>query len=124
MLINLSNHPSKYWGKKQIQTATKTYGTIADISFPAINPDADSKQILEIAKQYFGKITSYFDECANTPQQNAVHIQGEFTFVFKLVNILKQSGIICLASTSERNVEFNENDEKVVKFVFVKFREY
>jgi hypothetical protein len=54
---------------------------------------------------------------------DAVHIMGEMTFTFALVNLLKEVGIKCIASTTKRNVE--EIDGKHVStFQFVQFREY
>jgi hypothetical protein len=123
MLINLTNHPSKKWTTQQITVAKQLFGTIADIDFPAINPNATSSEIDEIAHEYFTKTVAYFDQCANTTHTNAVHIQGEFTFVFRLVTMLKTSGISCVASTSNRKVELVEG-KKVVEFNFIQFREY
>lgn len=48
---------------------------------------------------------------------------GEMTFTYALVNLLKDAGIKCIASTTKRNVE--EIDGKQVStFQFVQFREY
>jgi hypothetical protein len=124
MLINLSNHPSDKWDSHQISEAKKHFGTITDMEFPAINPTWDAGKIKHLAHVFFGKITSVFDECANQPFLNAVHIQGEFTFVYNLVNLLKNSDITCVASTSMRNVEELPGGQKIVKFQFVRFREY
>ena len=123
MLINLSNHPNEKWDIKQKEKAIKTYGLIQDMPFPAINPSWESEEVSLLAHQYFDKINLMFDQCANEPKPNAVHIQGEFTFVFKLVTLLKSSGINCIASTSKRIV--NETSKgKIVQFDFVQFREY
>ena len=53
-----------------------------------------------------------------------VHIMGELTFVYAIVSKLKQSGIECYASTSERNVVENNNGLKTSIFKFVNFRRY
>jgi len=124
MLINLSNHPSEKWESKQSQEAINTYGIITDLPFPAINPEWTSAEVTKKAELFFNKIGLIFDECANEPKPNAVHIQGEFTFVFQLVTLLKRSGIKCLASTSKRNVEELDNGQKIVNFSFIQFRKY
>ena len=123
MLINLSNHPQSKWDNKQVQSAVEQFGSIFDMPFPNINPNFSTNEVEELAKQYFTNIFEIFDECANEPFGNAVHIQGEFTFVYSLVTLLKESGIVCLASTSHRNVK-HEGEKKVIVFDFVQFREY
>ena len=123
MLINLSNHPSDKWDKKQRQEAVKKYGTIFDLPFPAVNPDWSETEAKKLAKEYFDKISLVFDDCSNEPKQNVVHIQGEFTFVFYLVYLLLNSKIKCIASTSERKV-VEKNGKKIVVFKFVRFRGY
>ena len=123
MLINLSNHPSTKWGEKQTNTAIKTYGEILDIPFPSISPEMTSVEVFTMAESYYNKVSAVLDQCANEPKPNAVHIQGEFTFVFKLVTLLRSSEISCIASTSERKVE-EKDGKKIVEFDFVQFREY
>jgi hypothetical protein len=105
MLINLSNHPSTKWGKKQLSIANENYGDIFDIQFPSIPPETTSAEVSRMAECYYEKITQSFGISAIAPKPNAVHIQGEFTFVFKLVTLLKNIEISCIASTSERKVE-------------------
>ena len=123
MLINLSNHPQLKWDKKQLTTAIKQYGSILDMSFPNIDPQLSSDGVRKIVIEYYTRLTNIFDECANTPFVDAVHIQGEFTFVFQLVTMLKKSNIPCVASTSNRNV-VDDGDKKIIEFNFVQFREY
>ena len=124
MLVNLSNHPSAKWDNKQKQTAEKSYGHIADMPFPAIDPFAPPGQITQLANSYLKNILDTLNSVTSDTKPHAVHIQGEFTFVCKLVTMLKQAGITCVASTTTRNVTENENGEKTVKFNFVQFREY
>lgn len=123
MLINLSNHPTIKWQEKQKQLAKNKYGVVQDLAFPTVPPNATNIEIQEMALQLFNKITTIFDECANEPLFNVVHIQGEFTLVFSLVTMLKASGISCIASTSNRNVS-DDGVKKVIIFEFVQFREY
>lgn len=124
MLINLSNHPSEKWDEKQSALALERYGSVLDIPFPSVNPEATEEEIAMLAKEYFKRVATIFDECANEPKTNAVHIQGEFIFVYALVTMLLQSGIKCVASTTQRRVEQEKAGKKVSVFEFVKFREY
>lgn len=124
MLINISNHPSNDWENSQAQSAIKIFGEVIELPFPNIDPMWSSVEVKGLAKKYFEKIMRIFDQYNNQLNVNAVHIQGEFTFVYQLVSMLKSSNISCVASTSTRNVVEMENGEKVVKFSFVQFREY
>ena len=123
MLINLSNHPSNKWGNKQQNVASEKYGIISDLPFPDIDPSWSKEKIQRLCNEYFTKIAQMLDLCANEPKLNAVHIQGEFTFVFNLVTLLKSAEIECIASTSERKVKEIDR-KKIVEFDFVQFREY
>ena len=44
MFINFSNHPSKAWGKTQLNAAME-YGEVIDIPFPAVNPYSNKEEI-------------------------------------------------------------------------------
>jgi len=123
MLINLSNHPQIKWDSKQIAYAKEQYGSVFDMPFPNINPDFSVSDVAVLVKKYYKKIATILDECANEPYKNAVHIQGEFTFVFQLVTLLKESDIRCVASTSNRMIR-EEGNKKIIEFNFVQFREY
>lgn len=121
MLINLTNHPSNNWPERQNKFAIADYKEIYDLPFPNINPNDTEKQITETALIYLVEIQKILDHFPN--QNNAVHIQGEFNFVFTLVSMLKAKNIKCIASTSNRNV-IMQNGKKIADFEFVKFREY
>ncbi len=121
MLINLSNHPLKYWIKKQIETANKLYGNIVDLPFPQINPEWDETEIEKLSKEYFNKIILQLGNAKS--KNNAVHIMGELTFTFNLVNKLLKNGIVCVASTTERKTKETDN-KKISEFNFVRFRKY
>lgn len=123
MLINLSNHPSEKWSSNQRKEAIQNFTEIYDIPFPLIPPCEDEKYIQDIAKRYKDKcITVFIDRAGN--QENAVHIMGEFTFTFALVNLLLTEGIKCIASTTKRIVKELDNNKNEVTFEFVRFREY
>ena len=123
MLINLSNHPSKLWPDKQYQMARASFGRLTDVTFPVIDPQASTNEIQQLANETALYIASLFGELKKDDEQNAVHVMGELTFCYHFVNIMRNMGIRCVASTTERNV--NQNDTyKVSRFVFVKFRDY
>ena len=117
MFINLTNHPSDKWSAEQ-RDAAKEYGEIVDIPFPDISPETGEDAIKDLAEQYVEKILSYTDNNAI-----AVHVMGEMTFVHALVTRLKENGIRCVASTTERMVK-EEDGKKISEFKFVQFREY
>lgn len=121
MLLNLSNHPKNTWDKKQTETAENLYGEIIDVHFPAVDPEADENEIYELAKEYLEHCKKFLSQ--STDKNNAVHIMGEMTFCFTVVQLLKTEKIQCIASTSKRSVVQIEN-RKQIEFDFVKFREY
>ena len=118
MLINFSNHPLATWSKEQIE-ASKVYGEIKDIPFPAIDPAASYDDIQLLADQYVHNILSTAGD-----RQITVHIMGEMTFTYLVVSRLKKKGIECIASTSVRDAEVTSDGRKISDFQFVKFRRY
>lgn len=118
MLINFSNHPSKYWELKQLDAA-KVYGEIKDIPFPAVNPESDYNDIQDLADKYVKKILSFVEN-----HQITVHVMGEMTLAFLVVSLLKEKGIECIASTTDRNSEMISDSQKISDFQFVRFRKY
>lgn len=114
-LLNLSNHPSDGWSQEQKQAALEQYNTITDKPFPAIAPDLGDDQLQQLVDEYFNSIVGL--------SPTAVHIMGEMTFTFALVQRLKAAGIPCIASTTERRVT-EEGGKKIVTFQFVRFRPY
>ena len=124
MLINFTNHPSDKWSEAQMKAAKEKYGYVVDYKFPEVPPEADEEEIKKLADKYFRMITAAFDSCANEPFPIAVHIQGEFTLVYRLVSLLKSSDIKCIASTTRRIVQENDDGTRTYRFEFVRFREY
>lgn len=116
MLLNLSNHPSQQWSEAQQQTARTQYGSIEDLPFPAIDPKSSSAAIQQLAQDYCERIVAL--------QPQAVHIMGEMTFTCTLVRLLQAQGMVCIASTSQRNVVVEANGKKTVQFDFEQFRVY
>lgn len=118
MFINFSNHLLSTWIEKQIKAA-KEYGELEEIVFPNINPQFTTEQVQMLATDYVAKILTHY------PTENlTVHVMGELTFCFSVVQQLKEKGVRCVASTTERVVEETDDNKKVSKFTFVQFREY
>ena len=117
MLINLSNHPSTVWDEKQVMAA-HGYGEIVDMPFPAVSPMADSREVRNLASDYVSRIMDMADEHC------VVHVMGEMTFTYHVVVGLKENGITCLASTTDRDTFYDKQGRKVSDFTFVRFREF
>ena len=119
MIINLSNHPSGTWDNFQ-KEAIRKYGEIIDIEFPILSAQIDEQEVEKLVNDYADKVTKYNPE--------AVMVQGEYTFTYRLVNKLKESGITCISACSERMTTIENNLDgsckKTSVFRFVKFREY
>lgn len=118
MLVNLSNHPSRYWDNKQ-KEASLCFGELVDMPFPQIAPNATDEELQELSRECVQEIVSL-----GNPKTITVHIMGEMTFTFMVVTKLKKLGIKCVASTTERNATYNSDGVKLSEFSFVKFREY
>ncbi len=117
MLINLTNHPSVSWSVEQL-SAAKAYGEIKDISFPSIDPSGDEDYINLLSEEYLQLILQM-----NVKKNCTVHIMGEMTFSFSLIEKLKMHQIPCISSTTKRMVDEKENSKEVF-FEFRRFRNY
>ena len=115
MLLNLSNHPSVSWSKEQFDAAVLQYGSIEDIAFPHIAPDATTEDVTQLAQTYFEEID---------PSVSAVHLMGEMTFVYALVGLLQRAGIQVVCSTTQQTVLEELDGKKTAQFRFVQFRAY
>ena len=117
--INHTNHPSARWEEAQ-RCAAEAYGVIADIPFPQIPADWDEDAVRRLAEENARVIL------ARSPA--AVLVQGEFTYTYALINLLKAAGIPVLFACSERHVSerVNEAGETVreSRFAFCRFRVY
>lgn len=120
MLINLTNHPFSQWSDKQRNEALRMFGEITDIPFPRIFPEAGTGEIVYVVDEYVEKILKLGMQNTSI----TVHIMGEHTFCYNLIRKLLAKGIPCVASTSQRMVEETASHEKMVRFDFVRFREY
>ena len=118
IFVNLSNHPYTLWSQEQIDAASK-YGDIIDVTFPAISPNESSDEISNLVEKYANMMkeqSQYFNI--------TVHVMGEMTFTYAFVSQLKQIGISCIASTTDRNTFTTLDGKKVSEFKFVQFRKY
>ncbi len=120
MLINLTNHPSKNWDINQLKEAELNYGEIVDMPFPNINTNTSLIEINDLANDYLNKIISILKNTNN----NAVHVSGEYVFVYNIVNLLRKNNIKAITSVTERNVITEANGIKTSIFVFKGFRPY
>jgi hypothetical protein len=115
MLLNLTNHPSSNWSSEQTDLAVEKFAQIIDLPFPSIPPDYSSQELDTLVEKFADRVL--------TLSPTVVHIMGEMTFTFRLVNLLKANGIPCIASTTSRSTE-EKDGIKLSKFVFVQFRDY
>lgn len=119
MLINFSNHPYSLWSEKQ-KCAAAVYGECIDIPFPVVAPQVSESEIDSLAETYLRKIL----ETGNTEDFITVHIMGEFTLTYSLIQKLKAGNIVCIASCAQRNVTETPDGVKHVVFDFVRFRKF
>jgi len=118
MLINLSNHPFAVWSEAQKKEAIKQFGSIEDMPFPQISPEACTDEVFLLAEKYVSDIKKLI------PFVTAVHLMGEMTFVVALVSMLQKVGINVVCSTTKRTVIEEKNGLKTAQFEFVQFRAY
>lgn len=129
MLINLSNHPYDTWSKEQKETAKQQFGEVVDMPFPNIPADANEDYVMKLAVDYGIKIENILEPPGQADNilrlhEDGVHLMGELTFCFALVDYLGSDLGIFYASTTERNVTYDKDGKKIVDFKFVKFRKY
>ena len=119
VFVNLSNHPSADWSEEQ-KKAALVYGGIIDVPFPSVPSSCSDKAMQKLADKAIGAVT----KAAYPAREVTMHVMGEMTLTYSIVNKLKARGIRCLASTSDRVANDLGNGEKISQFHFVEFREY
>lgn len=119
VFVNLSNHPSVDWSEEQ-KKAALAYGGIIDVPFPSVPSSCSDKVMQKLADKAIGAVA----KAAYPVREVTVHVMGEMTLTYRIVNKLKARGIRCLASTSDRVANDLGNGEKISQFHFVEFREY
>lgn len=119
LFVNLTNHPISGWKEEQLEAARK-YGDIMDLDFPAIGAKDSKDDVRVLADKITAQIIGLDADFKVT-----LHIMGEMTFTFAVVSRLKEHGITCLASTTERDgITMLPDGKKISTFKFVQFREY
>ena len=119
VFINLTNHPSSAWGTEQIREA-ENYGEIADFPFHNIPVDISDTELDALVDEYYARIMEQSDPI--------VMLQGEFVFVYRLANRLKEAGIPVFSACTDRIVsEEVQPDGSIIKtshFRYGGLREY
>lgn len=123
MLLNLSNHRLAKWSPEQHQAAERLYGSVQDVSFPAIDPNASFDDVARLAQESVQKCLALLHR-SSQDACNAIHIMGEFTFTYLFVKEMERHNIACVASTTERIVTDHPDGSKTTTFKFVQFRGY
>ena len=117
--INLTNHPSIRWSEKQ-RKAAEEYGVIEDLPFPNVSPEWSDARINCEAEHYRDQILQ--------KEKPVVLLQGDFLFTYRLVCLLKESGIKVVTACSKRKAieQFHSNGSVIKEslFDFVSFKEY
>lgn len=122
MFINVSNHASTKWSKKQLDAAKAltTDGRIVDIPFPNVDPNVSDVMVSTMAN-------NLVDEILSQGKIDAVMIMGELSLCYNAINELFQSGLRVVVATTERKAVEKVNPDgttsKQVIFDFVQFRE-
>ena len=116
IFINLTNHPSKNWGEKQIEEALKMGEYIIDIPFPNVPPSSNEFKVKEMGDDLVQHILSYFDF-------KYILVQGEMSLATYIAFRLYQAGKIPVVATTERKV-VEDGEKKISIFEFVRFRPY
>ena len=93
-------------------------GEVVNIPFPEVSPYDGAEVISSKAKQFGQELINKIES------DDVIHIMGEHTFMFALVSYLLERGVRCVASTTSREVEYNETGDKISQFHFVSFRDY
>lgn len=120
VFLNLSNHPLDVWGINQIEEARKLGENLIDLPFPNVSPSMSPAEITKLSEVQIEKIK----EIAKDYDSVVVHVVGEPTLVFNVVTMLKNLGIKCVASTTERMSAILPDGQKLSEFKFITFREY
>ena len=117
MLLNHTNHPSSAWPPEQLKAAREQFGEIVDEPFPSIDPEWDEEAVVALVKE---KVEEFI---AKYGKEITVHIMGEATYCFAFVSEMTRRGVACVASTTVREVSFEDGIKKS-RFRFKRFRYY
>ncbi len=119
MLLNITNHPSRYWSNAQLKAAEE-FGSVVDLPFPQIRMDMSNEQINKLVDAYLIQILCHEDP--------VVLCQGEFVFTYRLIVLLKEHHIPVVACQGnlerEELQDENQNTIKQTVYRFARFLEY
>lgn len=118
MLLNISNHPSAGWPAAQREAAVARFGAVADLPHPSVDPAAGTADITALARQTLQAVLDH------PGQPHAVHVMGEQSFCYALIQLLQAHGLPVFCSTTRRIAETLDNGDIRRGFTFVQFREY
>lgn len=121
LFLNYSNHPMEKWSKEQLD-ACSSFDMNLERKFPVVEDAGDEYYIQELVEEELVQIKELFGKI--NPSDVTIHIMGEMTFTYAMVNALKAEGYKCVASTTKRNTIELEDGTKQSTFTFNKFREY
>ena len=123
LFINVSNHPSSTWSESQRNAAQK-FGEIIDVTFPAVDPNCDERQINELSESGVNSIDLLMHYHKVDENSTTISVVGEFSLTVNLVNMLHRiyPNMRIVVATSERNTILNPDGTKTIKFEFCKFR--
>lgn len=112
-----------------MQAAQEAYGLLIDLPFPSVPANATLEEVRRQAEKYVLLCQDMFGDYLKTggasdTNRNAIHIMGEFTFVYLFVTRCRELPIPCVASTTERIASENSDGSKTTHFNFVQFRPY
>lgn len=111
-LLNLSNHLSINWSDDQ----KGEWDEIIDIPFPNVDPNMNEEEVILLAKDFANRIKE-------TNITN-IMLQGEFSFVFILQQLLiEEGGFKFFFPTTERVVVEEKDGVKKSVFKFVRWRQ-
>ena len=123
-LIVISNHTTEKWCEEQ----RRGWEEIYHIPFPNVSAEADTAEVMSIARELIKKINSLTDEGFNY-----ISCQGEFSLATVINNWVYQllttdrAPLVMVFPTTERNavetVEADGTTSKQVVFKFCQWRE-
>jgi hypothetical protein len=120
MFLNISNHASRDWPDSQRRAAENLGGSIADLMFPDVPPEAGEPEVEAMSEKIAERVAGMHPVAAM--------VQGEFTLTWLIVRRLQQMGIACYSATARRDVAVQSQPDGSIKktstFRFVRFRRY
>lgn len=119
MLLNLTNHPFHRWPPDQRRAAEQRWGTVRDLPFPAVDPEATTHQVALLARKTVRHAAAL--------KPDAVLCQGEMTLTLVLTALLQREGFPVYAAVSRRYSREVNRGQVVVKtseYRFHAFRAY